>query len=359
MVDCHVGNSNPITFLIDSGADVNVIGGDDWKLLQDQYKEGTAQLQLVEHKKVDEIKAYATDKPMYVSCIFRAEIWVKNDSNKAVQAEFLVIPEGRRSLLGRSTASDMNLFSVRKNINSCTNVDVKDTFPKMPNVKVKFSIDKSVPPERNAYYNVPEAFREKAKLRILEMETQGIIEKVTKAPEWISGMSAVAKGKDDFRLVVNMRAPNKAIKREYFRLPLIQEMKSRLHGAKFFSKLDLTSAYYHLELHPESRDITTFLTENGMYRFKRLMFGVNCAPEIFQKEMMRILGHIKNVIVYIDDILVFAESLEELHKTVSEVLQILRNNNLTLNMEKCEINVESSSWATSWTNLDSMWTRRK
>lgn len=133
-----------------------------------------------------------------------------------------------------------------------------------------------------------------------------------------------------------MKGPNKAIKREYFRLPLIQEMKSKLSGAKVFTKLDLTSAFYHLELAKESRDLTTFLSECGMYRFTRLMFGVNCAPEVFQREMMRIFKEICNVIIYIDDILIYGESLEELHKTVSEVLRVLRANNLTLNEAKCE-----------------------
>lgn len=143
------------------------------------------------------------------------------------------------------------------------------------------------------------------------------------------------------RLVVNMRAPNKAIKREYFPLPLMNDMKVKLHGAKFFSKLDLTSAYYHLELCKESRDLTTFLTENGMYRFTRLMFGVNCAPEIFQREMTRILKDFDNIIVYIDDILIFAATLEELRSTVARVMQVLRANNLTLNVEKCELDKTS------------------
>ncbi|XP_055527858.1 uncharacterized protein K02A2.6-like [Wyeomyia smithii] len=179
----------------------------------------------------------------------------------------------------------------------------------MPGVVVKFSIDETIPPVRNAYFNVPAAFREAAKQRLKQMEEQDIIEQVTTAPNWISGMSAVPKGKTDFRLVVNMRAANKAIKREYFRMPLIDDMTIKLHGAKYFSKLDLSNAFYHLELSPESRDLTTFLSESGMYRFKRLMFGVNCAPEIFQREMTNILKDEKNIIVYIDDILIFGAVL--------------------------------------------------
>lgn len=67
-----------------------------------------------------------------------------------------------------------------------------------------------------------------------------------------------------------------------------------------------------------------------------LDFGVNCAPEIFQREMSRILEGVENKIVYIDDVLLFADCLEELHKIVAEVLRILRDNNLTLNTAKCE-----------------------
>ncbi|XP_058828562.1 uncharacterized protein K02A2.6-like [Topomyia yanbarensis] len=334
LISCTLNSSSPLEFLIDSGADVNIIGVKHWKQLQNDRRNGQLIINKIEDPKTLNLRAYASEQPMKIECAFKAEVAVAGTNNPAISVEFLVVPCGRRSLLGRVTASEMKLLKV-SSVNTFE-TDKLEVFPKMPGVRVKFSIDRSVPPEKNAYYNVPAAFREGARARLQEMEKRGIIEKVTSAPEWISGMSAVSKGKDDFRLVVNMRAPNKAIKREYFRLPLIQEMKTKLHGAKFFSKLDLTSAFYHLELSKESRDLTTFLAENGMYRFIRLMFGVNCAPEVFQREMSRILENVENVIIYIDDILVFGKTLEDLHKTVARVLQILRVNNLTLNTAKCE-----------------------
>lgn len=323
---------------------MNVIGGQDWSQLQHECDLGLTSINIIDKPKALILRAYATERPMEITCAFNAKVEVVGTDKPCINADFIVVPSGRRSLLGRVSASDMGLLKVGSSINNCLSTKKIDTFPKIPNVKVKFSIDKTIPPEKNAYYNVPAAFREGAKIRLQEMEERGIIEKVTSAPEWISGMSAVSKGKDDFRLVVNMRAPNKAIKREYFRLPLIQEMKAQLHGAKFFTKLDLTSAFYHLELAKESRDLTTFLAESGMYRFTRLMFGVNCAPEIFQREMCRILKGIKNVIIYIDDILIFANSIEDLRITVAEVLQVLRANNLTLNYEKCEYDKERISF---------------
>lgn len=268
-----------------------------------------------------------------MKCSFRATIEAVGLSKPIITADFLVVKKGRRSLLGRDTAGDMGLLKVGSSVNSCEQSSI---FPKMPGVKIKFNVDNSVPPVRNAYYNIPAAYREGARRRLEQMEARGIIERVTTAPKWISGMSAVPKGKNDFRLVVNMRAPNKAIKREYFRLPLIDEIKVKLHGAKFFTKLDLSDAFYHLELSEESRELTTFLSENGMYRFTRLMFGVNCAPEVFQREMTRVLKDVENKIVYIDDILLFAKTIVELRKSVAQVLQILKSNNLTINTSKCE-----------------------
>ncbi|XP_053686710.1 uncharacterized protein K02A2.6-like [Sabethes cyaneus] len=333
LINCRLGSSSPIRFLIDSGADVNIVAGHDWDHLNEQRKLGMVNLESIDIPRKS-LHAYAISKPILIANAFRAEVQVDHSNKPVVTADFFVVREGRQSLLGRSTASDMGLLKIGSSINNCE--FQSDVFPKMPGVKVRFSVDRSVAPVRNAYYNVPAAYRDGARKRLQEMESRGIIERVTSAPVWISGMSAVAKGKDDFRLVVNMRAPNKAIKREYFRLPLIEEIKVKLHGAKYFSKLDLSNAFYHLELCKESRDLTTFLTENGMFRFTRLMFGVNCAPEIFQREMSRILEKIENKVVYIDDVLLFGGTLEELRSTVSQVLRILRQNNLTLNTAKCE-----------------------
>lgn len=280
-----------------------------------------------------DLRGYASSNPLQVMCSFRAKIEALGSTKLIVTADFVVVIEGKRSLLGRTTASDIGLLKVGEMVNTCQQSAL---FPKMPGVKIKFSVDSSIPPVRNAYYNIPAAYREAARRRLEQMEAKGIIEQVSTAPQWISGMSAVPKGKDDFRLVVNMRVPNKAIKREYFRLPLNDEMKVKFHGAKFFTKLDLSDAFHHLELSEESRELTTFLLETGKYRFTRLMFGVNYAPEVFQCEMMRVLKDVKNKIVYIDDILLFAITIEELRTTVAQVLQILRSHNLTLNTTKCE-----------------------
>ena len=74
-----------------------------------------------------------------------------------------------------------------------------------------------------------------------------------------------------------MRQANQAIVREKHPVPTVEETLQEVSNAKVFSKLDLNMAFHQIELHPDSRDITTFAAPNGLYRYKRLLFGVNMA----------------------------------------------------------------------------------
>lgn len=121
-------------------------------------------------------------------------------------------------------------------------------------------------------------------------------------------------------------------------------MKTKLMGAKYFTKLDLHSAFHHVTITEKSRGLTTFMAPNGLYRFKRLVFGVNCAPEIFQRIMEGILRDIENVIIYIDDILIYASTIKQLRKDTKRVEAALGKNNLTLNRDKCVYEAESLSF---------------
>ena len=67
---------------------------------------------------------------------------------------------------------------------------------------------------------------------------------------------------------------NKAIAREAHLKPTIDEIIHDLDGASVFSTVDLNQGYHQLELHPDSRHITTFSTHTGLFRYKRLRFGI-------------------------------------------------------------------------------------
>lgn len=153
-------------------------------------------------------------------------------------------------------------------------------------------------------------------------------------------MDVVVKDKTKWRIVIDMRAVNKAIQRELYPFPTMEKFVKKLCGARIYTKLDIKSAFHHIALDESSRDLTTFMTPKGPRRFTRLCFGVNCAPEIFQREIEARLRGCQGTIVYIDDILIFATSKEELKDREEAVLQRLKANNFKLNKAKCQFGAE-------------------
>lgn len=280
--------------------------------------------------------SYANEKPLSVLARFESQISI-NPSKPTTYAEFFVIEGANKSLLSKKTAEELNVLKVGLDVQHVEQTE--DVFPKFPNVQVKLSIDPSVPPRKVAYLRIPEPMKNKVDEKIMEMLHQDIIEPVRGPSDWISPMVVVPKGKDDVRLCVNMKYPNEAIQREHYPMPVIDTFLNELRGATYFSRLDMTSAYYHLELHPDSRNVTTFMTNRGLMRFKRLMFGINCAPEIFQRVMTELLADIDGVVVYIDDVVVAGRTQEEHDIRLNKVLAVLRNNNAKLNPEKCVFGV--------------------
>lgn len=156
LINCSIGSSNPIRFLIDSGADVNVIGGKDWEQLKRDVRSGKAILEMIDKSSSNKLHAYGAQESMIIECSFRAKVMTVESVGLPTSAIFHVVLKGGRSLLGRSTASDMGLLQINNMINQCEDEGI---FPKMPGVVVKFSVNKDVPPTKSAYYNVPAAYR--------------------------------------------------------------------------------------------------------------------------------------------------------------------------------------------------------
>lgn len=77
------------------------------------------------------------------------------------------------------------------------------------------------------------------------------------------------------------------------------------------------------------------MTRRGLFRYKRLMFGIACAPEIFQKVLEQILAGCEGCLNYMDDIIVYADTMEHLNERVQKVMQRLKEYNVQLNQEKC------------------------
>ena len=133
-----------------------------------------------------------------------------------------------------------------------------------------------------------------------------------------------------------MREANKAIKRERHPMPTLDELIEDLNGSCIFSTLDLTSGYHQFELDESSRYITTFSTHLGLRRYKRLMFGVNAASEIFQSAVAELLTGLENVKNVSDDIIVYGKTQSDHDRHLKAVLDRLQAHNVRLNKDKCK-----------------------
>lgn len=347
-VKCVIG-SEEINFLVDSGATVNTVTVHDWDKIR---KDSRTAIQDVTMYPKDILKGYANENPLDVLCSFAAYIGV-NEGSGNVMAKFYVIKGTKLCLLGYKTAFSLNILHI--DILGIINwVDKKSNkkqivqeFPKIPMDGVKFRVNKDIIPKQIIRYNIPKAFEGPANERLLLMEKKGIIERADN-PNFsltsVSPLVLVPKGTNDFRIVVDYREVNKAIIREPYPMPSLEKIWTDIpsgNGKLFFTKLDLKDAYFHIELHEEVRHFTTFMTANGLMRFKRLPFGLSCAPEIFQKTMEKILVGCSNKVVYLDDVLVYGRSFAELENFVARIKTVLKSNNLEVNEEKSEYNKTS------------------
>ena len=176
------------------------------------------------------------------------------------------------------------------------------------------------------------------KTAIKELVRDEIIEPVPEnsPSQWVSPIVVVPKKDNSVRLCVDMRMPNKAIKRVRYPIPTINDINVIFNGARYFSKLDLNQAYHQLPLDKESRFITTFATHIGLYRYKRLNYGTNAAMEIFQHVLQQSLQGITGVFNLADDIIIFGSTRQAHDKALECCLARLRHRGLTVNPKKCK-----------------------
>ena len=171
-------------------------------------------------------------------------------------------------------------------------------------VQVKLHIDNSFHPVDQKHSRVSFHRREPVAKEFAKLEAADIIEKVSSPTEWVSRIVSLHKPKklDEIRLCADMREANKAIRRT---TSTLDELITAFNGATVFSNINLRSGYHQLVLHPSSRHITTFSTHVGLYRYKRLSFGINAAAEVFQREIPTVIQGVSGAINISDDIAVF------------------------------------------------------
>ncbi|KAK3711382.1 hypothetical protein QZH41_003258, partial [Actinostola sp. cb2023] len=123
----------------------------------------------------------------------------------------------------------------------------------------------------------------------------------------------------------------------------VEEEINQLLDADVIEKVEGPNplGYHQLTLAPESRYITTFATHTGLYRYKRLSFGINAAAEVFQHAISQLLADIPGALNISDDVIVFGQTQNDHDETLEKTLKKFSDNHLTLNAKKCEFNKTS------------------
>ena len=192
-------------------------------------------------------------------------------------------------------------------------------------------------PIRAKAYSVPHALKEQVDSELKMMLQTGIIEP-SEAP-YASPMVTVRKPDGSVRICVDYRRLNKVSVFDPEPVPTAEDIFAKVKDDVIFSKFDLSKGYWQIPVRESDKDVTTFITHDGLYRFNVMPFGMMTAPATFSRMMRRLLEKMRNVDNYLDDVLVHTKIWEAHLSTLREFFQRVRKANLTLNPAKCEIGV--------------------
>jgi hypothetical protein len=172
----------------------------------------------------------------------------------------------------------------------------------------------------------------------------GVVEPSTSS--FISPVLLVRKADSSWRFCIDLRKLNAETKPTHWPLPKLDQLFNQTRGAKVFATFDLLKGYWQFPIKPECRHLTAFATPFGTFQFARVVMGARNSASHFQRIMMSVLGALANTIcvVYLDDILVYARTEEELSQHIDKVLNRLRDFNISVQPKKCALFRKEVVW---------------
>lgn len=181
---------------------------------------------------------------------------------------------------------------------------------------------------------IPLVVRDRADIEIERMIQEDIIESANS--QYINPLVLVAKKDGSIRITLDARELNARCAPDHYHTETIADLLGRIRGAKFLTSWDLTSSFWQIGLHPDSRDYTAFLYNGKQYRFKRCAFGLASSGSALLRAIDIVFGNsLRNQVVnYVDDYLIINETFEDHIQSIDQVLTKLRMAGFTIKLEK-------------------------
>ncbi|KAL5007068.1 hypothetical protein ScPMuIL_015874, partial [Solemya velum] len=192
-------------------------------------------------------------------------------------------------------------------------------------------------PFKQPFRRIPPAMFEEVRQHLNDMLESGAIRK-SKSP-YCSNVVLIRKKDGCLRLCIDMRQLNAKTVKDAYSLPRINDTLDTLIGAKYFSKLDLHSGFWQVEIAEEDKHKTAFsLGPLGFWECNRMAFGLTNAPSTFQRLMETCMGelNLRECLIFLDDILIFSDTFDEHLKRLQGVFERIEKHGLKLKPSKCE-----------------------
>ena len=224
----------------------------------------------------------------------------------------------------------------------------KEAFSKHPfdlgkakDIKMKIPIT-TKEPHIQKYIPIPHAIRPQVREILDQYLDRGIIRECDEPSAFCSNILVVKKkdGKS-IRLLLDGRLLNKYTQRLPTNLVTQMELLAHLVGKKWVTTIDLSDAFYQIELHPDSQPLTAFYSEahGKRYCFMRCPQGLRNSPLHLKLVMDKLFSHMANdVIHYADDIMLATDgTLTEHLKKLSEIFEKLKEGNIKIRPQKVNV----------------------
>lgn len=355
-VDFHteiIVDQSLVRFLVDTGADVNVMS-----------RRVAKEIGITWRKSKTQLRPYGS-KPLKVCGVYTGPLIYKNTE---VKTEIFIVKQPLESLISGVTAEELGLISfhasdevgyvnvLEEDDNRTNSMDSLDQTPVSDDLLINSYIQKyheqfqgigkcnkiitlhqtdNPKPVIQPQRPIPFHLRSKFDNECNQLLQKGIFEEVDGPSEWISNPVIVPKPDGDIRITIDYRNLNNSLLNSHHPIPRIDELRASMNGCQYFSKLDLRQAYFQFPLSEESKKLTTFYANGRLLRLSRLPQGALPASSELNNALRQIFSGIPEVFVIHDDIIIATKSQEEHYIILEKVLELLKEHNLTLKGPKC------------------------